>query len=76
MAKPITTLLFDFDGTLLDTNELIIQTFQFVFDKHCPGKYERKDLLPFLGPTLVETFSSEIRKKWTSLLRNIESGIC
>ena len=33
MAKPITTLLFDFDGTLLDTNELIIQTFQA-----CPWK--------------------------------------
>ena len=32
MAKPITTLLFDFDGTLLDTNELIIQTFQYVLE--------------------------------------------
>jgi pyrophosphatase PpaX len=69
MAKPITTLLFDFDGTLLDTNELILQTFQFVFDKHCPGKYERKDLLPFLGPTLVETFSSEDPEKVDELIK-------
>lgn len=58
MAKPITTLLFDFDGTLLDTNELIIQTFQYVLDKNYPGKYERIDILPFLGPTLHETFDS------------------
>ena len=58
MAKPITTLLFDFDGTLLDTNELIIQTFQYVLDKNYPGKYKRIDILPFLGPTLHETFDS------------------
>lgn len=54
----ITTLLFDFDGTLLDTNELIIQTFQTVLNKHYPGKYTREDILPFLGPTLKETFES------------------
>ncbi|MCM3711984.1 pyrophosphatase PpaX [Sporosarcina luteola] len=54
----ITTLLFDFDGTLLDTNELIIQTFQTVLNSHYPGKYEREDILPFLGPTLKETFDS------------------
>ncbi|CAM3179536.1 pyrophosphatase PpaX [Filibacter tadaridae] len=58
MAKPITTLLFDFDGTLLDTNELIIQTFQHVLGNHYPGKYERIDILKFLGPTLQESFDS------------------
>lgn len=54
----ITTLLFDFDGTLLDTNELIIQTFQTVLNAHYPGRYGREDILPFLGPTLKETFDS------------------
>ena len=68
MAKPITTLLFDFDGTLLDTNELIIQTFQHVFDNHYPGKYERKDILPFLGPTLDETFDSVDPEKTEQLI--------
>ena len=58
MSKQITTLLFDFDGTLLDTNELIIQTFEHVLGKHYPGKYDRDDILPFLGPTLHDTFSS------------------
>lgn len=57
MSNRITTLLFDFDGTLLDTNELIIQTFEHVLEKYYPGKYDRKDILPFLGPTLLETFS-------------------
>lgn len=56
MDKKITTLIFDFDGTLLDTNELIINTFQHVLDKYYPGEYGRDEILPFLGPTLKETF--------------------
>lgn len=58
MVKKITTLIFDFDGTLLDTNELIIRTFGHVLNKHYPGKYGRDEILPFLGPTLQETFDS------------------
>jgi pyrophosphatase PpaX len=57
MAK-LTTLLFDFDGTLLDTNELIIQTFQTVLNAHYPGRFEREHILPFLGPTLKDAFDS------------------
>lgn len=58
MTKKITALLFDFDGTLLDTNELIIQTFEHVLGKYYPGKYDREAIMPFLGPTLHETFNS------------------
>lgn len=54
--QPITTLLFDFDGTLLDTNELIIQTFLSVLGKRYPGRFAREDVLHFLGPSLKETF--------------------
>ena len=57
MTKKITTLLFDMDGTLLDTNELIIGTFAHVLDKHYPGEYGREEILPFLGPTLHDTFN-------------------
>ncbi|MFC5602414.1 pyrophosphatase PpaX [Sporosarcina koreensis] len=64
----ITTLLFDFDGTLLDTNELIIQTFQTVLNTHYPGRYEREDILPFLGPTLRETFESIDPEKTEQLM--------
>lgn len=58
MTKNITTLLFDFDGTLLDTNELIIQSFAHVLNNYFPGEYSRTDILPFLGPTLQDTFGS------------------
>ena len=50
-------LLFDFDGTLLDTNELIIQTFMHVLNKRFPGQYEPKDCVKFIGPSLTETFT-------------------
>ena len=56
--QPITTLLFDFDGTLADTNELILSSFQHVLEKHFPGRFQRQDMLPFIGPTLRDTFSS------------------
>ena len=39
LTKPIKTILFDFDGTLFDTNELIVRTFQHVLDKYHPGEY-------------------------------------
>ncbi|ALS74559.1 pyrophosphatase [Planococcus rifietoensis] len=57
MNKDITTLLFDFDGTLLDTNELIIQTFLSVLGEHFPGEYGREDVLHFIGPSLEQTFT-------------------
>ena len=56
MNQEINTLLFDFDGTLLDTNELIIQTFLAVLDEHFPGQYGREEVLHFIGPSLEQTF--------------------
>lgn len=49
-------LLFDFDGTLLDTNELIIETFLHVLNDKFPGQYTAQDCLKFIGPSLKETF--------------------
>ena len=53
----IKALLFDFDGTLLNTNDLIIQTFMHILDEQFPGQYSPKDCLKFLGPSLKQTFS-------------------
>ncbi|WP_449443671.1 pyrophosphatase PpaX [Ureibacillus acetophenoni] len=49
-------LLFDFDGTLLNTNDLIIQTFMHVLEERFPGQYKPEDCLRFMGPSLKETF--------------------
>ncbi|GED18718.1 pyrophosphatase PpaX [Kurthia gibsonii] len=51
-------LLFDFDGTLLDTNELIMETFYHVLSPKFPGKYKKEDMAQFIGPSLKETFTA------------------
>jgi pyrophosphatase PpaX len=56
MKSNINTILFDLDGTLIDTNELIISTYLHTLEKYFPGKFTREDVLPFLGPTLHEVF--------------------
>lgn len=58
MSIQINTVLFDLDGTLIDTNELIISSFLHTLGSYYPNRYNREDVLPFLGPTLTETFSA------------------
>lgn len=58
MTKALTTLLFDLDGTLINTNHLIIRSFQETFKHFTPEKeYTQEDILPFMGPSLIDTFS-------------------
>lgn len=58
MTNKITTVLFDLDGTLIDTNDLIITSYLHTLDRYYPGKYKREDVLPFMGPTLEEAFTT------------------
>lgn len=54
--KPV--ILFDFDGTLMDTNRLIKETFIRVFKEYQPDlKLTDEELESFIGPTLVDSFS-------------------
>lgn len=57
MNRKTTTLLFDFDGTLVDTNELILSSFTQTLDFFYPGVYQREEIITFNGPPLYETFS-------------------
>lgn len=57
MSNKIDTVLFDLDGTLIDTNELIVSSFLHTMEEYFPGQYGREDVLPFLGPSLQDTFS-------------------
>ncbi|WP_075982902.1 pyrophosphatase PpaX [Bacillus massilinigeriensis] len=58
MNNKINTILFDLDGTLINTNELIISSFLHTLECYYPGRYKREDVIPFMGPSLYETFSS------------------
>lgn len=52
----INTLLFDLDGTLINTNELIIASFQHTLDSFYPKKYGRDDIIKFIGEPLDTSF--------------------
>ncbi|WP_421381356.1 pyrophosphatase PpaX [Bacillus salacetis] len=56
MSEKITTVLFDLDGTLINTNELIISSFLHTMNKYFPDQYKREDVLQFMGPPLEESF--------------------
>ena len=55
----IKNILFDLDGTLLDTNELIIQSFQHTYQKHL-GKYvDKEEIIKSFGEILKVTLDRE-----------------
>jgi len=52
----IKAVLFDFDGTLADTNPLIYRTFKETFEKMLPEKkFTDVEIYDCIGPTLDET---------------------
>ena len=54
----IDTILFDLDGTLIDSKRLIFQSFIHVFEKYYPEhNLTDEELDSFFGPTLYQTFS-------------------
>ncbi|WP_010532137.1 pyrophosphatase PpaX [Lentibacillus jeotgali] len=52
----IHTILFDLDGTLIDTNELIIESFTHTFNAY-GRKLTRAEAIEFIGPPLKDSFS-------------------
>lgn len=65
-------ILFDLDGTLLDTKEFIFEIVVETFKKYKPEvKLTEKDLLGFFGPTLEESFSKyeENKEKRDEMIR-------
>ena len=53
----IETILFDLDGTLIDTNELIIASFTHTVEKFGDRPYTREEILDFIGPPLVDSLT-------------------
>lgn len=64
----IKTILFDLDGTLLDSNELIQKSFEYTFSKY-GYSFSREEILQFNGPPLTETFSKINPKLADDMLR-------
>ncbi|SFS32736.1 pyrophosphatase PpaX [Marininema halotolerans] len=47
-------VLFDLDGTLLNTTPLILSSFRHTLDHYCPGEYGEDEILACLGEPLLE----------------------
>lgn len=57
--RKLDTILFDLDGTLINTNEIIIRSFISSFKRHFPNLFlSREKIMTFIGPTLHETYGS------------------
>ncbi|RUS45625.1 pyrophosphatase PpaX [Cohnella sp. AR92] len=53
MTAKITTVLFDLDGTIIDTNELIIESFLHALKGIVPEGFGREHIIPSMGMPLV-----------------------
>ena len=51
------TILFDLDGTLINTNDIIVRSFRATFNRHFPEKEVTEEMIhSYIGPTLEQTF--------------------
>src|SRR4051794_5342339 len=58
ITSNVNTILFDLDGTLINTNNLIIESFINTLNLYFPDEYKREDVLLFMGPPLYDSFYS------------------
>lgn len=58
LERPKPIILFDFDGTIANTQACILETFRRVFEIYKPEyQLDEQEMKTFLGPTLHDTFS-------------------
>jgi pyrophosphatase PpaX len=68
----IRTILFDLDGTLINTNHLIQASFQHTF-KTFGYEFTDEEIQRFNGPPLIETFSSINPKRAEEMLETYQT---
>ncbi len=57
------TVLFDLDGTIINTNPLIIASFKHTLENYYPGKYTEEDIISFIGEPLETSFQRVDEKR-------------
>lgn len=68
----INTILFDFDGTMMDTNDVILQSWQHTFQKLTGKTADEKQLIATFGEPLVMTMKSFFGGDDEQVMRNVE----
>lgn len=65
-------LLFDLDGTLCDTDEMIVQTMRAIYKEYKPAKERtREELYYFSGPPIRETLKNEFPDQDPDLMYDV-----
>lgn len=64
----IKAILFDLDGTLIDTNELIIECFQYALKEHKDLEVPREDVIKTFGEPLIFAMQKYDEKNVEELL--------
>ncbi len=59
----IKAVLFDLDGTLLDTNRLILESFKYTFKKHLNINVNDEEIIKYFGEPLKTTLERYSREK-------------
>lgn len=75
--KTYSVVLFDLDGTLIDTNHLIVTSFQHVFRECLNLSVEAKEIVPYFGEPLVTTlarYSPERAEELTTRYRTFNEA--
>lgn len=64
-------VIFDVDGTLLDTTEGVIESVKFVLQKYKLDMPSHKELLKFIGPPIQASFMNQYRGISESLVKEM-----
>ena len=62
------TVLFDFDGTIADTNRLISESHFVVMEENFPGRFKLEEMAQFNGPSLEEIYGNLDRERQDELV--------
>lgn len=64
----IQTILFDWDGTLLNSNDLINQSNIHALNQYCEHQYTEDEVKPFNGPPLIQVYKEIYPEKAEEIL--------
>lgn len=65
----INTVLFDLDGTLINTNDLILASFEYTLNHFLPNETKSFDIIPYIGEPLIESFKRLDEKRADEMLK-------
>lgn len=65
----IKAILFDLDGTLLDTNKLIVSSFKHTYKTHLNLEVEDSEIIKYFGEPLGKTLSRYSKDKLEEMLK-------